>query len=266
MLAPFVESMWALEAAARGGWQELVLPHVHVDVVVLLRGAYERAHAEQGERIAGSRVIGLHVSPARYVHRPSDRLVGVRLKPGGLAAFGIGVPHVDLIGAAPNAADIFGPGLDALARSVAEAPMDEALASLERLLVRRVAPPAGHAGLLAALHAVRRGSAITEAAALAGTSVRSFERAVLRTVGLPPRTFRALARFGRAVELLDQRHAREGFAPVLELGYADQAHFIREYRRFAGEAPTTRWPRSLRRSARHAVLEHDLQGGSLGNA
>lgn len=263
-LAPYVESLWSMEAPAFSAWQEHVLPHVHVDVVILLRGAYERVHRNRGERVADSRVIGVHVSPTQYAHGPGDRLIGVRLRAGALGAFGIDLPHSELVGAAPLAGDVFGADLDAFGSSVVEAPIDEALASFERLLLRRLAPPEGHAAVAAAIGAVERGAAIADAAALSGKSLRSFERTMQRAVGLPPRTFRALARFGRAVELLDRRHAREGFAPIFELGYADQAHFIREFRRFAGEAPTGRWGRSSLRSGGHAVLEDDLEDRCLG--
>ncbi len=68
-------------------------------------------------------------------------------------------------------------------------------------------------------------------------SVRTLERMFLSEVGLPPRDLRAILRFQAALARL--AHAqRVGFALfAVECGYADQAHFARDFRRFTGATP-----------------------------
>lgn len=57
-------------------------------------------------------------------------------------------------------------------------------------------------------------------------------------VGLPPKTVARILRFHRAIELYDQGVC-SGWADVaLECGYSDQAHFVNDFRRFAGVSPT----------------------------
>lgn len=254
-LRPFVESLWWMDAPPRARWRERILPHTRTDLVLLLRGAYVRDE----RRVSGSLVLGVETRPVHFEHRAGDRLLGVRLRAGGLHALGARVPASHLAGGAA-ARDVLGDCAEELARGVADAPFESALASLEELLGRRLDSSPDARAAARAIAAIEAGVAVGEVAARAGCSVRSLERRVLSRVGLAPRTLRALARFERAVATLDARHAREGFAPIYELGYADQAHFIREYRRFAGERPGARWAGA--RGARRGLtgVEHRARG------
>jgi hypothetical protein len=68
------------------------------------------------------------------------------------------------------------------------------------------------------------------------TSTRTLQRHFLRTTGLTPRAFEAIARAQRAAELL-----KAGRPPVwvaAETGYADQAHLTRSLKRLVGQTPS----------------------------
>jgi AraC-like DNA-binding protein len=66
-------------------------------------------------------------------------------------------------------------------------------------------------------------------------SERQLERRFLARVGITPNRFASLRRFERAVSLA--RDAPSLAAAALDAGYYDQAHFIRDARRFAGATP-----------------------------
>jgi AraC-like DNA-binding protein len=72
-------------------------------------------------------------------------------------------------------------------------------------------------------------------ARLVGLSERQFERRFLRRVGLTPKRYASLRRFERAVALASTSPSLTDAA--LDAGYYDQAHFIRDFRRFTGAAP-----------------------------
>jgi AraC-like DNA-binding protein len=69
----------------------------------------------------------------------------------------------------------------------------------------------------------------------AGLSRRQFERRFRAYVGLAPRLFGRIVKFQRAFHLLGVDH---GAAIAARCGYADQAHLVREVRRFGGQTPS----------------------------
>lgn len=85
------------------------------------------------------------------------------------------------------------------------------------------------------LTALLRGEAVATVAATSGVPERTLRRTVQRRTGLLPSELGRLARFRRALALLD------GVAPLVtvaaEAGYADQAHFTREFVRMASVTP-----------------------------
>lgn len=68
-----------------------------------------------------------------------------------------------------------------------------------------------------------------------GISRRQLERRFREHVGLPPRLFGRILRFQRAFHMLGRE---SGAAIAAQCGFADQAHLVREVRRFAGVTPT----------------------------
>jgi AraC-like DNA-binding protein len=68
-------------------------------------------------------------------------------------------------------------------------------------------------------------------------------------LGMPPKRFAGVVRFRRAHAYLRTTPGATWADVVARFGYADQAHFVRDYRRFSG-APPTRWdlgPRAVDR-------------------
>lgn len=66
-------------------------------------------------------------------------------------------------------------------------------------------------------------------------SERQLERRFLLRVGMMPKRFARLARFQRAVSLMNSAPALATVAQ--DAGYYDQSHFVREFRVFAGTPP-----------------------------
>jgi transcriptional regulator GlxA family with amidase domain len=69
------------------------------------------------------------------------------------------------------------------------------------------------------------------------TSPRRLERHFLTHVGMSPKLFSRLVRFDRAVRDLAIRGNTPWAQFAVAHGYSDQAHFINEFREFAGVTP-----------------------------
>ena len=70
-----------------------------------------------------------------------------------------------------------------------------------------------------------------------GVSTRTLERSFAEGVGILPKRFIRLVRFQNAVERLSRVPCRSLAQLAYDCGYADQSHFIHEYKRLSGRSP-----------------------------
>jgi AraC-like DNA-binding protein len=93
----------------------------------------------------------------------------------------------------------------------------------------------------AAVNAIRRQrgiASVRDAAALTGISRRHLERRFQDVVGLSPKRFARITRFQHALQIFEcGTSGRRGAVTAAACGYADQAHFIREFGELAGCSP-----------------------------
>jgi len=245
-LRPFVELLWASDGgapASAGTGRELVLPTGALHLVVRLEDRPLRVFCDVSD------AVGFSVSPAviggaraapylKDVSIPSAS-VGALLRPGA-AGFLLGAPAGAFIGAHHALEDVWGrPAVECLrGRLVEEGSPARRLALFEAALqarlpsLRRVDPRIAFA--LAGL----RGNAPVAAVAVAcDLSHRHFTQRFREAVGLAPKAWCRVQRFGCALDRL----AAEPDIAWAELaaaeGYADQAHFAREFRALAGLSP-----------------------------
>ena len=78
-------------------------------------------------------------------------------------------------------------------------------------------------------------SSVAEAAALSAKSLRQFERVFMQTVGISAKLYSQIVRFRRASALVRTGQPLSRIAA--DLGYTDQSHMTREFRRFANISP-----------------------------
>lgn len=227
-LAPWVDCYWSVSAEEAPPWRSRVLPDGANDVIVDLAGP-PRAHVVGAMRRA--EVVPL---------RGRVDLLGVRFRPGAALPF-LDVPLSDLTDRQIALEDLWGRAADSLATALAEAPRGERLRRLERTLVARQSRASRDGPLVARavalLRRTRGGLPIGAAAAALGVGERRLERLFDRAVGLSPKRLARVLRFRHAARRLRQVGHRGGAALAVEAGYADQAHFIREFRQLAGVTP-----------------------------
>lgn len=71
----------------------------------------------------------------------------------------------------------------------------------------------------------------------ANMSVRTFERHFINQVGIPAKLFCGITRFNHALEFKLRNPQMDWNAVALACGYYDQAHLIKDFKKFSGDTP-----------------------------
>ena len=135
---------------------------------------------------------------------------------------------------------VFGPAGDALAGAV-RAEADAPFAVMEEFLRARLPAPDPQLDVLAAIvrtmledpGVVR----VDELAARHAMSPRTLQRLFRRYVGVSPKWVLQRYRLHEAAERIAEGRDGDWAATALDLGYFDQAHFIRDFKALVGASP-----------------------------
>ena len=260
-LAQSVACIWTLEgnASERGEAPQPILPDGRAEFVIHLGDAFARVDRGAIERQPSAIFAGQLDRPLTL--QPAGRIavLGVRFRPDGAARF-TRVPQHEFVGRTVDAS-LASPSLANVARRVRDctASLPDAVRVVERVLAAGARHDPGDRRVASVVDAIVRSGgrvAIEDLAAQIDVSRRQLERLFLRDVGLPPKQFARITRFQRAIRLLsDGASPARGTRAAHASGYADQAHFIRDFREFAGCAPTE-----------HLVAHAELTGFFIGDA
>ena len=191
----------------------------------------------------GSFAGGLYDGPITVGHDGRARAVQIDLTPLGARAL-LGVPLGELRRTVVALDDLLGADAGRLAEQLHEAPGSDArFALLDRLLLTRAGAvrDAARPDVAWAWRRLSETDGAVRVEALAGElgcSRRHLSGRFAEEVGLPPKTFARVLRFRRATELLLRGGERRLGELAAACGYADQAHFNRDFRAFAGSTPT----------------------------
>jgi transcriptional regulator GlxA family with amidase domain len=137
------------------------------------------------------------------------------------------------------APEVFDPAIKDWQHRLSDAPDDLARVQLtEQLLLKRLSGQKSRLEpVQAALMAMRRMEEIRVEVLChqVGWNYKRLERAFLKEVGYTPKTYAKLVRFNKAIRRMktDPSLTSVGHA----CGYYDQAHFIKDFSRFAGTTP-----------------------------
>lgn len=240
-LACLVEHYWFVgwDMQGHAPRQQETLPHPNVHLVI--------EHDTEG-------VYGVHT--ARYTKLLAGRgfAFGVKFRPGGFRPF-LGRPVAQIANQRVALAALFGAaGADLVRQVRAAAPAGcaaledarpQAMAALARaFLLARLPPPDADAEraaqLVAAIAADPALLTVAALAAQAGINQRALQRLFQQYVGVGPKWVIQRYRMHEAVARLQTGGAPEPAQLAqlaLDLGYFDQAHFIREFTALVGKPP-----------------------------
>ncbi|MFM9369198.1 DUF6597 domain-containing transcriptional factor [Streptomyces sp. Da 82-17] len=239
-LRPYLEHYWLIDWDLPEPYASHVVPHPSVNVVFQRSGT----SAGVGE-VAG---IGLELFTKKLEGR--GRVCGVQFRPGGFRPFSPVRPVCDWTGREAALDEAFPADAGVEAEAVADAvsavldPDDEdaRVAALDAFLLALGPAPDPQADLAMALvdrvrgdRSVRR---VDQLARAAGLSTRSLQRLFSAYVGVGPKWVILRYRIHDALDLAETGDAVDWAAVAADLGYADQAHLVRDFTATVGVPPT----------------------------
>lgn len=218
-----------------------ILPNACVDIVLY------KSDPSEGEGIATivapprrSYVVG---STLRHFIARSvgwRHVIGASIRPEGVQPL-LGLPAAVVGERVALLDDVIGRAAAEIEDRVFSAAPDRVLRTLAEVLIEwRGCAVAPDELTRRAVQSVRRARGTMRIDALAAglnVSPRRLERQFLTHVGMSPKLYSRLVRFDRAVRDLSSRGASTWAEFAAAHGYTDQAHFINEFREFAGVPP-----------------------------
>jgi AraC-like DNA-binding protein len=192
------------------------------------------------EQLDRAHLLCVRDTPLRLLEQADVGFTVVRLRAGALGRF-TRIPLRELKDTQLSVQELWGRAGAELASRVAEAKSFEARTRLlEEFLLCRMAETSFDPLLERTIGMLYRDPAAVVVESLArqcGLSRRQLERRVTTYFGQSPVELRCLARFFHAVRQLMLEPSTDTLSRALDLGYYDQSHFIREFKRFAGMPP-----------------------------
>jgi AraC-like DNA-binding protein len=225
----------------RGGsepTQRVIPARPNCFIQIILAGGHAMLDVERGTTVAAPQV-GVFGPLTHYHYKmdvPGDlRTFSARLQPAGAVQL-LGIKPADLV-------DTFAPiplpgGLLETLQAAGSweamvGPVDAWLAQLAR------GKPGSDAVTRAANHLreARGIISVQDLADEAGLSLRQFQRRFQTLTGLNPKHYARICRIGQAVHRKELEPGASWTELALECGYADQSHFIRDFKALTGALP-----------------------------
>ncbi|MFI6482631.1 DUF6597 domain-containing transcriptional factor [Nonomuraea sp. NPDC050663] len=215
-LAPFVDRYWAVTWHYREPYQQLIVPYPNVHLTF---------------RDGGAWIQGVCRGHQVRVLEGRGGVFGVAFRPGGFRPF-LGTSVSTITDRVVPAAEILPGAL----------PHPVTAATVEEWLRARLPEPDPRAERAAAVVALIAGTPeITRVDVLArrlDTGVREVQRLFADYVGIGPKWVIRRYRLHEVTERLARGMDLDWAGVAAELGYADQAHFTRDFKDMFGEPPT----------------------------
>src|ERR1051325_1155985 len=246
-LAPYVEKLWCCEEYKAAHRQERVLPSGCFQLIINLAAGR-----------AASIVVGMRTRHSILETASIQSVIGVVFRPGGAQAF-FDPAADEFFDRAVPLDQLWNSASGNVRDRLVEAPGPAArLRALEAELHRRLGEPRElHSAVRYALGAFGRDPLVTgilEVARDTGFSRRRLTGLFREQVGLTPKLYCRLRRFGQVVSRIASGAPINRTQVSLEGGYYDQAHMAHEFREFSGISPGA-WLASDRPFLNHAVID-----------
>ena len=240
----FISSIWYCEREPRPFVLERVLPTGSAQLIINLKEDRTRVYDPASGTVAVSNGTVLSGMSTRYVvidTAEQECVAGVCFRPGGTTPF-FAIPACDLRDSGIPLEFVWGRGRAARLREELLAASGAAkLDVLERAMAGAWRAGAFDPAIAFAAEAFAErphAGGIPVVAGQIGLSPKRLVERFKAAIGLAPKRYCRILRFQRALQYAERGRQVDWTRIALDCGYFDQAHFIHDFRSFAGITPT----------------------------
>ena len=185
-------------------------------------------------------LMGAQITPFKLLVEESHKTVSIIFQPGGLNRF-LNIPITELFDNGYSAREIIGREVEELLDkshdTISLHELDSIVQSYFLKKLSQIKEPLPIDFALQQL-LVNHNTNIDRIAEMACMSIRTFERKCKERLGMSAKMYARIARFHKAYKMLENRSIISWPDLTYEVGYYDQAHFIKDFKEFARVTPT----------------------------
>lgn len=241
---PYVEFFWEgkFNLAAEGLFSQRVVPNGYVELIIHLTDLHcELLRGKDFGQSPDYTLIGLFTKPYDVRFRGVVKVFGIRFKPEGIHPV-FGVPAAEIREDFEDMEQLAGRTFREFCARLRETATDAArLALSEQFLLETLRSNNINRRYLGeAAEWIRQRNGLVTMEELAGKvfiSTRQLEREFKQKIGLSPKQYMRIARLNEVNRLLESGEELDLTGVSYESGFADQAHFIRDFKNFTGLSP-----------------------------
>lgn len=197
-----------------------------------------------GERnfntITSCTLIGPQITPFKLLVEDSHKTVSIIFQPGGLNRF-LNIPVSEIFDNGYSARDVIGREIEELVDrshdTFSPVELNKIVQAYFLAKVSRIKAPLPIDYALQYLF-TNYNACMDDIAGMACMSLRTFERKCKERLGMPAKLYARIARFHKAYQMLESSPTLSWTDLTYEVGYYDQAHFIKDFKEFARLTPT----------------------------
>lgn len=233
LLTPHIEKMWHFESPVGLPERDLrtVVPNARPKLIVPFHGSLTSLGQTFGEIC----VVGMMESPVVIASSQAVSALGIEFKPASAYRF-LQFPLQDITNAVYSLTAVFDLPGRSLQQTVTDAPtFERKIQAVEQFLIQRLSDsPVSFIDHAVHLIQTHHGLlSIRELCSELGYSKRHVDKKFGEWLGISPKM---LARIVRFQQFYQYWGMQEGY-PDIYTAYYDQAHFIKEFKAFTGDAP-----------------------------
>jgi len=240
-LSPFIQHFWYVQWDHRGIAPGVAETLPHPSCYLVFEHDLEKPIADPCV-LQRAEVSGVYTGKFSRSMEGLGRVFGLKFQPGGIFPYlqkSVSVLTDRVI----PAEQVFGSGINALAELLRSQSTPEAMANVTSSYLLSDLPNPDRSCELAAelVSAILNDSDILTVEFLSrrcGLSVRALQRLFKMYIGVTPKWVIRRYRLHEVLERFNDGEVFNGAQLAIDLGYADQAHLINDFRKLAGVSPT----------------------------